>query len=114
MMHSFEGPLELMQQIQQHLAVGDELAAAFATTAVDPATGLLAGIVWDTRLGHLGIRASQEFADLDNHMPQLSLLFTPLFQLTTQYAVTAVTTAKDALIQARIGFIDAARAAITA
>ncbi|GAA1333990.1 hypothetical protein GCM10009647_075370 [Streptomyces sanglieri] len=116
MMQRFNGSLAYMQQIQQHLAVGDELAATLATTPTDPVTSMLAGLAWDSSLGHLGIRAAEEFAslDVDTLMPQMTSLLTPLFEITHQHANADLVTAQESLNQARIDFIAAARETITA
>ncbi|WP_331765457.1 hypothetical protein OG571_45905 (plasmid) [Streptomyces sp. NBC_01369] len=116
MMQRFDGSLAYMQQIQQHLAVGDELAATLATTPTDPVTSLLAGLAWDSSLGHLGIRAAEEFASLDagTLMPQMTSLLTPLFEITHQHANADLVTAQESLNQARADFIAAARETITA
>ena len=104
-------PLQVMEEIQQHLAVGDELAAA---TAHDPVTGLFAGALWDSSLGALGTRITEQANQLNTAVPQLAGVFTPLLEFTIHEANAAVTTAREKLIEARINFIDAARDAIAA
>ncbi|MFI2620505.1 hypothetical protein [Streptomyces sp. NPDC018584] len=114
MMQSVEGSVEFMQQVQQHLAVGDELAETLAVTPTDPLTSFFAGQVWDAGFGQLGLRAMEESAGLEALMPQMSSLLTPLFEYLHQHHNANVTATRENLIQARIDFIDAAREAITA
>ncbi|MEU8032631.1 hypothetical protein AB0C13_29020 [Streptomyces sp. NPDC049099] len=98
-----------MAEMQQYLAMGDELAAA---TAHDPLTGLLAGAAWDSSLGTIATRAIDQFTQLNTVAPQMAALCAPVFEFGIRQANDEVTAARDKLIQARISFIDAARHAI--
>ncbi|WP_405871866.1 hypothetical protein [Streptomyces sp. NBC_00005] len=110
-MQPLASPLQVIEEMQQHLAVGDELAAA---TAHDPLTAFLAGTVWDSSMGALGIRAMEEFTQFNTVVPQMAGLFTPLLEFSIDHANANVATAKEQFIGARISFIDAARDAIAA
>ncbi|MFC8069726.1 hypothetical protein [Streptomyces sp. NPDC057293] len=109
----FDGPLDVMQQLQQHLHLGDELAAAAGTTPMDPMTAFFAGRAWDSALGSLGQRTIEEAATLNAFVPQFPALIEPLFAITQQHLDNNVTERRERLIQARIEFIDKARKTIT-
>jgi hypothetical protein len=104
-------PLQILEEIQQHMAVGDELAAAVAQ---DPVTSLFAGAVWDSSMGALAIKAVEEFTQLNTAASQMTGLFTPVLEFGISEANAEVTAARDKFIKARIDFIDAARDAIVA
>jgi hypothetical protein len=91
-LQQFTAPLQTMEEIQQHLVVGDELAAA---TAHDPLAGLFAGAVWDSSMGALGVRAMEEFTQLDKVAPQMVGIFTPLYEVGIRAANSEVTTARE-------------------
>ncbi|MFI0766164.1 hypothetical protein ACH4TQ_14965 [Streptomyces sp. NPDC021218] len=103
-------PLQLMQEIQQHLALGDELAAA----PPDPAIAFFVGAAWASHLAALGARAMEEMPQLNKLVPRMDTLFTAFFENVIRLANADVHTASEKLIQARIAFLDAARDAIGA
>ncbi|MFF4918896.1 hypothetical protein [Streptomyces tendae] len=109
----FDGPLDAMQQLQQHLHLGDELAAAAGTTPMDPMTAFFAGRAWDSALGALGQRTIEEATILNAFVPQFPALIEPLFTITQQHLNNNVMDRRERLIQARIDFIDKARKTIT-
>lgn len=110
-LHQLTDPLQVMEEVQQHLAVGDELAAA---TAHDPVTSLLAGALWDSGMGALGARITEQATQLNTAVPQLTGVFTPLLEFGIDGANAEVTTTREKLIDARINFIDASRDSIAA
>jgi hypothetical protein len=102
-------PLQVMEEVQQHLAVGDELAAAVGP---DPIAGLFAGMAWDSSMGALGMRMMEQATQLNAAAPQMAGLLKPLFEFIVREADAEVAAAREKLIEARIDFIDAARDAI--
>ncbi|GAA2350717.1 hypothetical protein [Streptomyces violaceusniger] len=108
--HEWDKPLQVMHEIQQHLALGDELAAS----PPDPAIAFFAGAAWTTQLTALGTRAVEQIPPLHTLVPRLNTLLAPLFEYFVRQANADVDAAREKLIQARIAFLDAARDAIGA
>ncbi|MFD7500255.1 hypothetical protein [Streptomyces sp. NPDC059850] len=106
----WDKPFQVMQEIQQHLALGDELAAS----PPDPAIAFFTGAAWTTQLTALSTRAREELPELHTLIPQVETLLDPLFEDFIRQANANVDTAGEKLIQARIAFLDAARDAIGA
>ncbi|MFJ3608514.1 hypothetical protein OHA57_40040 (plasmid) [Streptomyces anulatus] len=104
-----EGSLNLLQQMQQHLFLGDELAA----TATDPATASFAGLSWNSHLAALGTRLSEEATVLNAFTPQIPALIEPIFEFSQQRLNDHVRARQAHLVQSRIDFLDIARRNIT-
>lgn len=103
------GALRLMHDIQQHLALADELAA----TPLDPVTGFFAGAVWASQMEALGLRVMEELPRLTALAPQMANVTEPFLAYSSERANTEVGAVRDSFIQARIDFVYAARKAIS-
>ncbi|MFJ9752967.1 hypothetical protein [Streptomyces chartreusis] len=103
-------PLQVMEEVQQYLAVGDELAAAVGH---DPLASLFAGMVLDSNMGSLGMRMMEQANQLNAAVPEMAGFLAPLAEFGTRRANAEVTTAREKLTDARIDFIDTARQAIS-
>ena len=112
MRHEWDKPLEAMQEVQQHLALGMNWQPRLPIP--DPTIAFSAGAAWTTQLKALSTRAVEQLPGLHTLVPQVGTLATPLFEYSIRQANDNVDTAREKLIQARIDFLDAARDAIGA
>jgi hypothetical protein len=104
-------PFQLLEEMQQQLALRDELAAP---TAHDPLTALVASTTWDSSMAALGARAMEEVTQFNTTALLTADVFTPLLDFLINTAEAKVITAKKRLLEARMDFIAAAREAIAA
>ncbi|MEU9237128.1 hypothetical protein [Streptomyces subrutilus] len=101
---SLSGPLQVIQQIQQHLVSGDELAASTDMTS--------AMATWEAGLHPLNQDLTNQTAQTEVQLSQVREMIRPMFDRKVEESNTEVHAALEHTVQSRLDFLDRARQAI--